>query len=263
MTDSVYRPKILYWDIETSLKLATVFNTGKQVIRSDQLLEAGRIITLAYKWKGDDKAYVMDWGLEEQNDREILQHFSECLEQCDVAVAHYGNNFDVKFFNGRLLYHKLPPMTCYTTEDTCLQARRNFKIDSCSLNYLGQYLGVGEKQPHEGIDMWKKVQFDKDPVALQNMKDYNIQDVVLLEKVHSMMIPYIKSPSYNMATIRFGKTGAKGLFCPACGHPHITETDTYYFAKVYAYPVYRCDNCQHQFRGRKAFKYQDKDKELR
>src|SRR5712664_1835689 len=72
-----------------------------------------------------------------------------------------------------------------------------FRFDSNKLDDLARYLGVGRKLPHTGFHLWKGC-MSGDREAWKTMKDYNKQDVILLENVYYRIRAWDKNhPSVN------------------------------------------------------------------
>jgi hypothetical protein len=129
------------------------------------------------------------------------------------VVAHNGDSFDIKKINARLMVYSIPPPAPYRTIDTKKVAKSVACFDSNSLENLGTDLEEGEKIKHRGFDMWlgcmAKNQNDWD-----DMKRYNMQDVVLLEKVYKRLRPWVKNHP-NMGVYSDDKV------CPKCGSEDI------------------------------------------
>jgi hypothetical protein len=112
----------------------------------------------------------------------------------------------------RLLLLGLPDIGPTTVLDTLLLARRNFRLASNRLDYLGEVLGVGRKHPTGGFDLWRRC-YQGDEKALAKMLRYNRQDVVLLGKVLERMLPYLQGVPRLMDGDGTDHDGG----CPWCG----------------------------------------------
>lgn len=211
MTDT--KPKILFIDLETTPIEAYTWGP-KWETNLIEFTEHSRILSYSAKWldgvhitkgwldyKGykpgalDDKAIVMDlWSL---------------LDKADIVVAQNGNSFDLKIMNARFAFHKLTPPSPYKSLDTKLEARKYLRLPSNSLDDICDYFGIGRKLHHEGFPLWKACMAG-DKAAWGRMKKYNKWDVVLLEKVYLLLLPWMKNhPNVGMY---IGK-----LVCPKCG----------------------------------------------
>jgi hypothetical protein len=242
--------KILLFDLETAPLRSYVWGIWNQnlghslgMIESDWFL-----LTWSAKWLYDDKVMADRLTPEEvfdEDDSRICKSLWLLLDEADVVVAHNGLKFDLKRMNTRFLKNNIKPPMPYQIIDTLAHARKRFAITSNKLDYIGKFLGVGEKIDTGGFDLWKRcMQGDSD--ALAEMERYNIQDVQLLEDVYVELLPFIK-PHPNV-----------GLFitedvhcCPSCGGTDLKWEGTY---TTYAnrYDAFRCGDCGSIGRSRTA-----------
>lgn len=94
--------------------------------------------------------------------------------------------------------------------DTLRVARRKFRFPSNSLGDLGEYLNLGSKVSVGYKDL--ETDFLKgDKKAIRQMKKYNNQDALLLEKIYKKLLPYIDNHP-NM-----GNYMREAGVCPHCG----------------------------------------------
>jgi len=70
------------------------------------------------------------------------------------------------------------------------------------------------------------------------MESYNIQDVVLLEKLYNKLLPWIKQPVNR----NIMKTDRGGFECPTCGKPSLLSRG-YRYTTTGAYSRYQCKAC--------------------
>ena len=201
------KPNILFFDIETKPILSYTWGLYEQNVIS--VKEHACLLCFAYKWSGGKiKVKGLVDCKNKKSDRELIKDIWDLFDKADIIVAQNGDEFDFKRTNARFSYYKFPPPSPYKTIDTLKQARKHFGFPSNRLDDLGEYLSLGRKIKHEGIEMWlgcmagEKKWWDK-------MKKYNKQDVKLLEKVYLRIRPYIKNPP-NLSVFL-------GLVCPKCG----------------------------------------------
>lgn len=123
--------------------------------------------------------------------------------------GHNADNFDYKKLNAAFLKYGLAPPKPVKMIDTLKAARRIAKFPSNKLDDLGHTLGLGRKLPHTGKHLWTAC-MNGDRKAWRKMGAYNIQDVVLLERVYLKLRPYIPNhPNLNLISRRNA--------CPKCG----------------------------------------------
>lgn len=206
------KAKIMYVDIETSLCLAAVWRPGYNLtINPDQIVEESKIIMIAFKWMGESKVHRFVWD-KNKCDKNLLQKFCAEYEKADMVVAHNGNRFDLPWINGRIIYHKLPPIHQVPVEDTLKIIKKLGKFNSNKLDYLGKHLNIGRKLDHAGFKLWLDVCFStgkKYSKALSEMGRYCDQDVLLLEDFYKRILPY-HTPKVNVL-------GTSPLGCVKCG----------------------------------------------
>jgi hypothetical protein len=242
--------KILLIDIETAPSLG--YTWGKY---DQNVIEFERdwfILSFAYKWlettgvtvhalpdfKGYKKALY--------DDKAMVTELWKILDQADIVIAHNGDSFDIKKINARFLVHGLLPPSTYKTVDTLKVARKHFKFDSNRLNDLAKTLGVGGKLPHIGFALWKGCMAG-DPEAWEVMKQYNAQDVALLEAIYLRLRPWAANhPDVNL----FGDSGhnVSGATCPNCGSSH-THRRGMAVARTRRYQRLNCQSCGTWFQG--------------
>lgn len=182
--------KRLFFDIETSPNVVFSWNIGNKISLSpDNIINERAIICVCYKWQGDDKVYSLSWN--QGDDKELVQEFAKVMNSADEIIGHNSKNYDEKWVKARAIYHNIPLCPKYKQVDTLSLARTGFRFNSNRLNYIGGFLGLGEKISTT-YDLWKKIVLKNDKKALQEMVTYCIQDVNLLEKVYDKLEPYTK-----------------------------------------------------------------------
>lgn len=228
--------KILYFDIETSFNIGAFWRPGMKVsLTTDQIIEERRIICVCYKWAGEKKVHTLDWGLNKQCDKKIIEKIAPVLAQADLVVGHNSDRFDIRWLNGRCLYHGLKPLPAIRTEDTYKMAKRKFDLNGYRLDYLGEYLNVGRKIQTGGLGLWKRIHFDKCKKSLNDMIKYCIQDVKLLEEVHNKIAPHCERK------VRIFDNSLVG--CQNCGETKPKKDTQYTTAGGTTYVYYHCQDC--------------------
>jgi DNA polymerase elongation subunit (family B) len=238
--------KILLFDIETSPNLAYVWGKYDQnVIRFE---EEWQMLSFAYKWHGEKKTYaysLADFPLykkDKNNDRELVAKLHEILSQADVVVGHNSDDFDIRKANARFIAHGLKPPTPFKSVDTKKVAKRYFKFNSNSLSDLGQYLGLGDKLPTGGFDLWLGCMAGNKS-SWKKMVAYNKQDVVLLESVYNMFLPWITNhPNVNILN-------GQHMSCTNCGSKKLQKRG-YGITSVSKHQRYQCSSCGKWSKGK-------------
>ena len=215
------KPKRLFFDIETSYNIVKAWRAGYNLnILPNDIIHERAIITVAYKWEGDKDVTVLTW--DKGNDKELITEFLKVMTEADELVGHNIDKFDIKFIMARALYHGLTGLPKYNTTDTLKVARKHFMLNSNKLDYIAQYLGIGSKLKHRGMSMWDDIILRNDKKALEEMIEYNVQDVFLTEEVYNILKKYTE-PKVNHAVLK----GAETHTCPDCGSTDAKLSKTY------------------------------------
>lgn len=184
------KPKILFWDIETSHNLIASFSLYDDNVSYNNIISERFIICGAWKWAGEKKTDSI--GIEKPwDDLEVVRKLRDVISEADLLVHHNGDKFDLRHLNSRLIFHGLPPVSRVPTVDTLKVARKEFYFNSNRLDYLGKFLKVGGKINNKP-GLWLDT-INGDTRAVIEMMRYNKNDVVLLENVYNKLLPFIKS----------------------------------------------------------------------
>ena len=236
--------KILLIDIETAPKRAYVWRMWKENVSYGQLISDWFMLTWSAKWHGESHIYgdkLDPKEVLEENDYRIVSSLRDMMDEADVIVGHNGDKFDLPSINTRMVVNGIDQPSPYRSVDTLKIAKRNFKFSSNRLDYLGEALGVGRKIDTGGFDLWARC-MKGDKKALQQMLDYNMQDVVLLESVYDELRPYHKTHPSHGAT-------EDTPVCPKCGGKHMQKRG-FSLTNTNKYQRYQCQDCGSWARGR-------------
>jgi DNA polymerase elongation subunit (family B) len=184
----------------------------------------------------DYPAYKKD----KENDKDLIEDLHALFDEADILIAHNGDRFDIRKANARFIMQGLKPPSPYKSIDTLKAARRFFHFQSNKLDDLGQYLGCGRKLPHTGFDLWKRCMAGERG-AWKTMREYNMHDVELLERVYEKLKPYISNhPDLTIYTDDPG--------CPTCRSTRVQRRG-FLVARKRKYRRYHCQNCGSWFQG--------------
>lgn len=241
------QPKVLLFDIEATPLTVKTWHTGKQRISFDQIMEEWFLLSYSGKWLFDSKVFGSVLTPDEvlhKDDFRITKEIWRYFDQADVIIAHNGNGFDIPKSQTRFLAHKLAPPSPFQTIDTLLIARKNFRLSSNKLDYIGQLM-LNERKLHTEYSLWLRC-LEGDPQALSDMLTYNKQDVLLLEDIYVLLRPWVKNHP-NMGIFM----EAHEPSCPNCGSTDIKECG-YYTTSVNRFLAFRCNSCGAVCRSRKS-----------
>ncbi len=235
-------PRILIFDIETSPNVSYNWRTYEQ--NAIDFVRPWSMLCFAYKWYGEKTVRAeanWDYG-KTIDDLEITIALWALFDEADIIIAHNGDKFDIKMVNTRFLFHGLGAPSPYKTIDTKKIASRYFSMPRNSLDYIGEYLGLGRKVKHEGWEMWEGC-IEGVVKWQQKMVRYNKQDVALLEKIWLAMQSF-ESNGPNMAAL-------SGLnVCPKCGadSKHL-QSRGFTTPAIWTYRQFWCTLCKSWPRG--------------
>ena len=237
-------PKIALVDIETAPNLGWVWGKWEQNVIAFK--QEWYMLSFSWKFLGDKSACVL--GLDDfdgyktgtENDKPLIEHLWSVFDEADIVVAHNGDAFDIKKSNARFILHDLPPPSPYKTVDTLKIAKKHFKFESNKLGDLGQHLGCGQKAKTSGFKTWLGC-MEGDRKAWAELKKYNVQDVLLLEKIYLKLRPWaVTHPNLNMYT--------KKTACPTCQSENIQRRGMSY-AKIRVSQRWHCQDCGSWYSG--------------
>lgn len=209
------KPSICLLDIETSPITGYTWSTWDANVL--KILEPSKVLSVAWKELGSEEVLcktIADYkGYKNHviDDQKLIKEVWGVLDKSDILITHHGKSFDIKKLNTRFVWYGLPAPSKYAVIDTKASASKYFKFDSNSLNNLGAYLNCGSKVENGGFDLWVRC-IAGDVDAWKLMKEYNIQDVILLEKVYLKLRPYIE----NHPNLSLLSSEASASSCPTC-----------------------------------------------
>lgn len=240
MADGIRR---LFYDLETSPNIVFSWRTGNKLhISPDSIIQERAIICVCYKWEHENRVEHIVW--DGGNDKSLVQEFAKVVDEADEIIAHNGDNFDIKWFNGRNLIHGLPPIPKAKTVDTLKIARKNFYLNSNRLDYLGKIL-LGEGKIPTDFSLWKNICLYNDNTSMVKMVDYCKQDVVLLQRVWEKLRDY-DQPKTHAAVYRTGKMEDRWM-CAHCGSDDVHLSKTRPTPKGIIQRQMQCNECHRYY----------------
>jgi DNA polymerase elongation subunit (family B) len=158
--------KRLYFDLEVSANIVFSWRIGGEIrLSPDDIIQERAIICACYKWEGSSTVHSLQWN--KGDDKDLLEKFAKIIDSADEIITQNGDSFDIKW----------------------LRARCIFKLNSNKLDYMGKYLGLGEKIKTD-YSLWKNIMLNNDKESMCKMVDYCKNDVILLEKVYHKLQKY-------------------------------------------------------------------------
>lgn len=198
-------PKVLLLDIETAPILASVWGLFDQTISLNQIQKDWHILSFAAKWLNEspNKIIYMDQRNSKniEDDRKLLEAIWKLLDECDVLISQNGVSFDVKKLNARFVMNGMKPPSSFKNIDTLRIARKKFSFTSNKLEYMTDKLCTKYKKlkhgKFAGFELWKEC-LAGNPEAWEEMKKYNINDVLSLEELYHKLQPWDNTVNFDL-----------------------------------------------------------------
>lgn len=210
--------RVLIYDIETPRLRTHVWWSGKQYVNGNDIIDEPNIISIAWKWFGENKVYTDTWDIKTHSDEKMVKSFLKEYNKADMVIGVNNDNYDNRWINARAMKYGFYVNMFVKSLDLQKQAKRIARLPSYALKYLCKHFGVTMKLSHEGIHMWNMVQYgtpSEQKEYLGKMVHYNVGDIISTEEVYLKMIPYISHKAHLGVSLGNGKYS-----CPTCG-----ETD--------------------------------------
>jgi DNA polymerase elongation subunit (family B) len=232
--------KILLLDIETAPNLAYVWGLYKENIPIARLVESGYVLCFAAKWVGEER--IRFNSIRDDTHPEImLDEIHSLLDEADVVVHYNGTHFDIPTLNREFLLYGFTPPSPYYQVDLLKVARERFKFSSNKLEFIAKELQITNKVKHAGYSLWTGC-MNNDPASWEQMEEYNKGDVVTLEDLYKVFLPWIKNhPNHGLYSDN------KNI-CPSCGSTHYHKRGKL-TTRAGIYERYHCQGCGAWFRG--------------
>lgn len=241
-------PVIVTLDLETAPLEVYSWGLWKQNIAINQIITEWSILSVAYKKLGDKNVSYLDNRRQENPrvDYDLLSSLWYVLDEADIVIAQNGKKFDMKKINARFMMLGLSPPSPVRVIDTVLEARKRFGFTSNKLEWLSTHLTCAKKLRHKkfpGFELWKEC-LAGNQAAWNEMRKYNIADVIATEELYLKLRPWIDRHP-NVAAYEESEDFA----CPKCGSKDIQFRGTAY-TNLGSYKRVRCNGCYGWSRGR-------------
>lgn len=256
------KPKVLLVDIETSPVLGYVWGLFDNNLGLNQVKQDWFILSFAAKWLHDpvEKVIYEDQSGRKniEDDSKLLKKIWKLLDEADVIITQNGKRFDAKKLNARFILNGMKPPSEYKHIDTCEIARRHFAFTSNKLEYLSDKLCTKYKKlkhsKFSGFELWKQC-LAGNPEAWQEMKKYNIYDILSLEELYLVLSPWHNKINFNLFH------DEESYICN-CGSKEFQKRG-FSFTSVGKFQRFQCQKCGAWSRGAKNLLSKEKKESLR
>ena len=240
------QPVICYLDIECSPTKSYTWRRFKENISQAQILSESFFLTASWAFNDGEVEGIRLTPNEALNedDEALVTKLWHVLDNSSVVIGHNLRKFDIRKINSRFAYYHLPPTSPYKIIDTLEIAKAKFAFPSNKLNDLCEYLGIGEKLPHDGFDLWKRC-CNGDEDALIHMLSYNKVDVSITRDLYKRLRNFDNN-AVNLAIM----SDNVGSLCTTCCSDNITALENKFaFTPNGKYQVYVCNSCGTKLRA--------------
>lgn len=237
--------KLLHLDIESAPLKAYAWSLWDDHIPTDRIEEPGYTLCFSARW--DDSGPVMFESMQAHKPEKMIRRAWSLLDEADVVINYNGTKFDIPVLNQEFALLGMAPPSPFKEVDLYKVVKKRFRFHSNKLDYVCQQLGLGAKVQHKGLDLWKGC-MSGDEKSWRTMRRYNMQDVVLLQKLYHRLLPWIPNhPNHGVYD------GADVPECRNCGSTKM-QARGYAYTTTQVYRRYQCKNpkCGAWNRGRKA-----------
>lgn len=233
--------KTLFLDIETRPHEGYVWGTFNQNVSLNQLIEVSSLISWAASWRGSDETIFSSQHMTSR--RSMMKELHLLMDEADEVCGWNSDRFDIPIINKEFLLLRMAPPSPYKKVDLMKTVKKNFRFASNKLQHVAEQLGVGSKLETGGFDLWAQCILGDDE-AWEKMEEYNRQDVILLEELYDILLPW-SSNLVNRSLL------TQELACPNCGGKHYHERGTRTNGQG-TYKRYQCKKCDTWFRSNKS-----------
>lgn len=193
-------PRILFIDIETRQLTLEGFALFNQNFSLEQIAEDWSILSVSYKWSGEDEVYYHD--VSEMTEDDLLTIVYNLFDEAHFICGHNAKRFDYKKLRARWIARGFKPNSPVRILDTCIIAKEEFSFTSAKLQYLTNLLCKSfKKSGHAkfpGFTLWREF-IRGNPEAIDEMRSYNMLDVTSLEELYLILAPWSnKLPNFEV-----------------------------------------------------------------
>lgn len=231
--------KILIIDIETKPTKAWVWRGFKENVAPEQVIEAGEVICFGAQWLGSrDVLFFSEWG---DGRKTMLKAASDLLSEADIVVGFNQDKFDIPHLRTEFLLEGIEQPGPLTSVDCLKTIKKELRLFSNRLKFVGPYFKIGKKIEHEGFSLWTKV-LDGDERAQKRMERYCKQDVRLTGRLYKFLRP---------VTFNHPNVGHTGEACSTCGS-HKTQKRGKRYTRHFAIQRHKCNSCKSWFETKRT-----------
>jgi DNA polymerase elongation subunit (family B) len=225
--------RILTFDVETMPLEARAFGIWNQNIGINQIVANDYLACFAAKFLGERKVHFYSaW---DDGPRKMALALHKLLDEADAVAGWNSDKFDLRWANRVFVESGKSPPSPFVKVDLMKSVRRQVYLPSYKLDFVSRWLGLGGKLRTGGFDLWADV-LSNDPKAQNKMRQYNIRDTRLTEKV------FIALASKGWIKSLPNRSIDDGHVCPSCGSEKL-QARGYAVTATRRYRRFQCNSC--------------------
>lgn len=172
--------RLLTVDIETRPIEARTWGLWGQNIGINQITNPGGLLCFAAKFHDERRMHFhSEW---EDGSKGLARALHRLFDEADAIAGWNSDKFDIRWIQAQFLKHGMAKPSSFVKVDLMKSVKRQVYLPSYKLDFVAQWLGVGQKVRTGGFDLWSDV-LAGDDKAREKMRRYNIGDVKLTEQV--------------------------------------------------------------------------------
>lgn len=257
--DTGTKPKVLLLDIELFPMEAYIWSLWQDRVGLNMLKTDWSVLSYAAKWLDEDKVFYEDVEGQKnlRDDKKILKGVWKLLDEADIVIGHNSISFDIKKLNSRFALNGMGPPSTFRQIDTMRVSKKVFSHTSNKLQYLtDKYCKTYKKLKHgkfPGFELWEEC-LKGNKEAFKEMKKYNKYDVLSLEELYKILIPWDTS-------INFGVYDDGKHTC-SCGSQEFSKNG-YHYTNSAKYQRHKCKECGAEYRDKTNLLSKEKKKKAK
>lgn len=242
---NVSNDRVMVYDIETSRVEASLWWTGKQYVGYQKLRNEPKIISISWKWVGEDEVYALTWD-KNHCDKRMVEKFLKEYNKASMVIGQNNDRFDNKWIKTRAAKFGLHVNRFTKSFDIYKHAKKHFRLPSYSMAYMSKYFGLTLKQEHEGIIMWEMCEYGtkkEQKEYLDKMVSYNKGDIITTEELYLTLRPY-----FATVTNKAVASGLPKWACPVSGSRNVKLLNTVFTEMGTVQRILYCEDSKHQYK---------------
>jgi len=257
----VKAPKIFVTDIETSTILTEVFDSGKQYVGKQNILESWYMICWAGMWLDSGEVFgdtVTSKEAQNRDDSRISESLYKYVDEADILITYNGKGFDVPRMYRRFKENGLNKPSYFNHIDLYPTIRNQFDYESNAMDFVASRLELVRKIQNSGWTFWQAASRG-DEQTLEEMFTYCKGDIPPLQELYYEFRTWIP----NHPAIFMYDLDTDEPQCRYCGSTEITTiSDRLIPVGLNLYKQYRCNECHGTGRYKEGQLSKDKKKTL-